>query len=213
MTADFTKGIDGWTVGMADYGQGGEPSEAAYGYMTLPQQLYGELNGQFGSAAGFYLISRNNSDDLLTFVKRQLSGFVPGVKYKLSFKLKYATDAAADAGCAGVGGSRGDNVYMIAAASSDEPKVVKEDNDYRLNIDHGNQNQAGTQSVVLGTQGAPGLSCDGGKWAITSHKSDDTVTVTADKAGKLWVVLGTDSGFESTNALYLLSATIDATPQ
>lgn len=200
---DFSKGIDGWTAGVADYTEGTEPTATGYGWSALPAPLAGKH--------GYYLASRNNSDDVLTFVKHQMTGFVAGAKYALTFEMNYATDAAA--GCFGVGGSRGESVYMIAAAGTDEPKVVKNtDGNFRLNLDRGNQAAPGPQGVVLGTQGVEDLSCDGGSWAVTSRKSADAITVTADKEGKLWVVLGTDSAFESANAFYLLGATINAKP-
>ena len=200
---DFSKGIDGWSAGVADYTDGTEPSATQHGWLTLPSPLSDKY--------GYYLASRNNSDDVLTFVKHQLTGFVAGAKYALTFEMNYATDAAT--GCFGVGGSRGESVYMVAAAGTDEPKVVKNtDGNYRLNLDRGNQGAAGPQGVVLGTQGVDGLDCNGGKWAVASRKSTDAITVTADKEGKLWVVLGTDSAFESANAVYLMGATINAKP-
>jgi hypothetical protein len=65
----------------------------------------------------------------------------------------------------------------------------------------------------LGLLGAEGLDCGGGGWVKVTRKSDEAIAVTADKEGKLWVVLGTDSGFEATNALFLLSATVNVKPQ
>jgi hypothetical protein len=52
----------------------------------------------------------------------------------------------------GVGGSRGENVYMVAAVATDEPKLVKQSSDsrYRLNFDHGDQAGSGKQGKVLG---------------------------------------------------------------
>jgi hypothetical protein len=202
ITVDFSKGIDGWSAGVADYHDGSEPSEAASGWSKLPPPVGG---------MGYYIVSHNNSDDVFTFTKRQFSGFVAGAKYKLRFEMSYATSAAT--GCFGVGGARGESVYMVAAANTDEPKVVKQaDGRYRLNFDHGDQANSGAQGKVLGTQGIEGLSCDGNDFAKTSRKSDETVTVQADKDGKFWIVLGTDSAFEGTNALYLLGATVDVKP-
>jgi hypothetical protein len=103
---------------------------------------------------------------------------------------------------------------MVAAASGDEPKTVKQANGaYRMNLDRGNNAESGTQGKVLGVQGVEGLSCDGGAWTQATRKSDEAIAVTADKEGKLWIVLGTDSGFEATNALFLLSATVNVKPQ
>jgi hypothetical protein len=204
ITVDFSKGIDGWTPGVADYVDGDEPSETGYGWSKLPPPVGG---------MGYYLTTHNNSDNVLTYVTHQVGGFAPGAKYNLTFSLTYATDAAT--GCFGAGGARGDSIYMVAAASGDEPKTVKQANgEYRLNLDRGNNAESGTQGKVLGTLGVEGLSCNGGgEWAQATRASAETIPVTADKDGKLWIVLGTDSGFEATNALFLLGATVNVKPQ
>jgi hypothetical protein len=202
ITVDFTKGVDGWTPGVADYTEGTEPSETGAGWSKLPPPVGG---------MGYYLISHNNSDDVLTYVKHQVGGFVAGAKYTVTFSMRYATDAAA--GCMGAGGSRGESMYLVAAAGTDEPKTVKQaDGNFRLNLDRGNQGESGPQGKVLGTQGVEGLSCSGDEWATATRKSDEKITVQADKDGKFWIVLGTDSAFEATNALYLLGATVDVKP-
>ncbi|CAN7660597.1 hypothetical protein [Duganella sp. LjRoot269] len=202
LTVDFSAGIDGWSTGVADYTDGTEPTEVAASWKDLPAPLTGK---------GYYLISHNNSDDVLTYAKRQVGGFVPCAKYALTFEMRFATDAAA--GCFGVGGSRGDSVYLVAAASADEPKTLKQaDGNYRLNLERGNQAESGRQGKVLGTQGVDGLDCNGGKWASATRKSSEAIELQADKDGKFWIVLGTDSAFESTNALYLQGATINVKP-
>jgi hypothetical protein len=203
IAVDFTKGIEGWTPGVADYVDGDEPSETGYGWSKLPPPVGG---------MGYYLTTHNNSDDVLTYVKHQVGGFVPDAKYTLTFSMRYATDAAT--GCFGVGGARGDSIYMVVAAAVDEPKTVKQANGaYRLNLDRGNNAESGTQGKMLGTLGVEGLSCSGGQWAQATRTSSETIAVSADKDGKFWIVLGTDSGFEATNALFLLGATVNVKPQ
>jgi len=204
ITIDFSKGIDGWTAGVADYKDDNEPTETGAGWSKLPPPVGG---------TGYYLISHNNSDDLFTFTKRQFSGLVPNAKYTVTFEMTYATNAAT--GCFGVGGARGENVYMVAGAATDEPKVVKQssDNRYRLNFDHGDQAVSGKQGKVLGTQGIEGLDCGGTEFAKATRKSEEAIAFTADKDGKFWIVLGTDSAFEGTNDIYLLGAVASIKPQ
>ena len=203
ITVDFNPGSDGWPTGTADYTDGTKPTEVVFAAKPLPAPLSGN---------GFYLSSHNNSDDVLTYVKRQVGGFVAGAKYAVNFELHYVTDAAT--GCMGVGGSRGESVWMVAAASADEPKLVTDTGiGYEhLNIDRGNQAASGKQGKVLGTQGADKLSCDGGVFAAQVRSSSEAVELQADKDGKIWVMLGTDSGYESTNAVYLQGAVITAKP-
>lgn len=202
ITVDFNAGIDGWSADVADFTEETKPVDVAAAWKDLPAPLTGK---------GYYLISTNKSDDVMTFVKRQVGGFVPGAKYAVTFAMRYATDAGS--GCMGVGGSRGDSMWMVVAASADEPKTVKQaDGEYRLNLERGNQAESGRQGKVIGLQGGEGLGCSGGKWATQERKSDEAVALQADKDGKFWIVLGTDSGFESTNALYLQGATVDVKP-
>lgn len=202
ITVDFNTGIDGWSVDVADFTEETKPIDVASAWKDLPAPLTGK---------GYYLISTNKSDDVMTFAKRQVSGFVPGAKYALTFAMRYATDAGA--GCFGVGGSRGDSMYMVVAASADEPKVAKQaDGEYRLNLERGNQAESGRQGKVIGVQGGEDLGCNGGKWATQERKSDQAIELQADQDGKFWIVLGTDSGFESTNALYLQGATVNVKP-
>lgn len=205
ISVDFNQGIDGWIPGVADYYDDDAPSETGYGWSKLPP-------GTGLSGMGYYLTSHNNSDNVMTYVKRQYGGFVAGAKYQLSFSMSHATDASLD--CMGAGGSRGASIYMVVAASGDEPKTVKQANgEYRMNLDRGNNAESGTQGKVLGQLGSEELACMASGWAKVTRQSDETITVTADKEGKLWIVLGTDSGFESANALYLLSATVNVKPQ
>ncbi|WP_343732390.1 hypothetical protein [Duganella sp.] len=203
ITIDFTQGIDGWTAGVADYTDGTEPSETGAGWSKLAPPVGG---------MGYYLISHNNSDDVFTYTKRQFSGLVPNAKYTVTFEMSYATSAAT--GCFGVGGARGESIYMVAAAATDEPKLVKQsDGRYRLNFDHGDQAESGKQGKVLGTQGIEGLDCGGTEFAKATRKSAEAIAFTADKDGKFWIVLGTDSAFEGTNDLYLLGAIAHVKPQ
>lgn len=202
ITVDFNAGIDGWSADVADFTEETKPVDVAAAWKEMPAPLSGK---------GYYLISTNKSDDVLTFVKHQVGGFVPGAKYALTFAMRYATDAGT--GCLGVGGSRGESMWMVVAAGADEPKVVKQaDGEYRLNLERGNQAESGRQGHVIGLQGGEGLGCAGGKWASQERKSDQAIELRADQDGKFWIVLGIDSGFESTNALYLQGATVNVKP-
>jgi len=202
VTIDFNTGIDEWRSDVADYGDKDRPTEVASGWRDLPAPLSGK---------GYYLAAHNNSDDVLTYVTRQLHGFVKNAQYNVTFELRYATDAGT--GCAGVGGSRGDSVYMVAAANYFNINTVQQpDLRYRVNLDRGNQGTSGTQGKVLGTQGVAGLGCAGGTWASTTRKSSEPIVVRADTDGNFWIMLGADSGFEGTNAVYLQGATVNITP-
>ena len=61
----------------------------------------------------------SHSDDLLMFVKRKLTGLTPNQTYQATFDIQIATNTADD--CVGVGGSPGENVYIKAGMTENEP--------------------------------------------------------------------------------------------
>lgn len=201
VTVDFNNGIDGWHGDVADYRAGNPPTEVAFAWKDLPAPLSGK---------GYYMASHNDKvNDVLTYVTRQLDGFVKNTHYDVTFELRYATNAGAGCGTA----SRGDNIYMVAAASYNNIETVLQPGSRAgLNLDRGNQGVSGTMGKVLGTQGVPGLACDGGTWVSTTTRTSEPIKVSADKDGRFWIMLGNDSGFEGTNAVYLQGATVRITP-
>jgi hypothetical protein len=69
-----------------------------------------------------------------------------------------------------------------------------------MNIDKGDQSQEGNDMKVLGTIGIPGEEFN--YTLINRTNSDKPIQITTDEAGKLWVIIGTDSGFEGITTLY-----------
>lgn len=202
LAIDFNAGSDGWSGGVADYYDTSIPTEVKFEQKALPSPLSGKA---------LYMVSHNNSDDVFTYVKKQFGGLVPNTKYAVDVEIRYTSAAAT--GCVGVGGAEGDSVYLTAAVSAAEPILVKlDDGRYRLNIDRGDQAQGGTAGRVLGLIGNDALKCDNSVYASSVRKTASPITVQADAAGKVWLVMGTDSAFESTSALYLQSATFSAKP-
>lgn len=202
LAIDFNAGADGWSGGVADYYDSSKPTEVKFGQKALPAPLTGKA---------LYMASHNNSDDVFTYVTRQIGGFVPNTKYAVDVELRYASAAAT--GCVGVGGAEGDSVYVTAAVSAAEPILVKLDNGrYRLNIDRGDQAESGTVGRVMGVIGNDSLKCDNSVYGSSLRKTVSPITVQADAAGKAWLVLGTDSAFEATSEIYLQSATVSAKP-
>jgi hypothetical protein len=124
--------------------------------------------------------------------------------------VKFATDVPS--GCMGVGGSPGESVWVVGAASDVEPKSVVNNGRSEMNIDRGNQGGGGKAGQVLGTIGNSVTDC--GKPVLESKtlKSKEALTVKADAEGKLWLLVGIDSGFESASHLTFQSVVLDAEP-
>ena len=106
------------------------------------------------------------------------------------------------AGSVGIGGSPGESVFVKAGASAVEPVTVVDDNQYlRMNIDKGNQSRGGESMVVIGNVAHPGV-VDREYRIKTLDNANMPLTVNADEEGRVWLIVGTDSGFEGLSALY-----------
>ncbi|MCY3880495.1 MAG: hypothetical protein OXG61_00050 [Chloroflexi bacterium] len=192
-TFSFENDAEGWVVDFADL-----PADA-------PQDLY-ELDGGHRplpeglDGSGIYVQGHNRSDDLFMFLKRQVGGLRPDTEYVVSISIDLATSIPP--GLVGIGGSPGESVYVKAGASPVEPVTSEDDIGHlRLNIDKGNQARGGEAMVVVGDITHPDASRD--TYAIkTLTNAEQPLTVRTDGEGRLWLIVGTDSGFEGFTTLY-----------
>ena len=188
----FSSGAQEWTGDFADYPIGQkEKYELHFEHTTLPSPL--------NTAEGALLMTGSNqSDDLFMFIKRKVSGLSPGATYSVKFAVEFASDVPD--GLAGVGGSPGESVFIKAGASRIEPmKIESSDGYYRMNIDKGNQAQGGANMIVIGDFSND---TDSDTYTLVERTNEDPFEVQADDQGELWLIVGTDSGFEATTAIY-----------
>ena len=83
-----------------------------------------------------------------------------------------------------------------------------------MNIDKGNQSNGGRDAVVLGNVANAQL-CgeDPPRYELkTLSGGGQEVTAEADEQGRLWLLFGSDSGFESLTALWYTQVTVMLTP-
>jgi hypothetical protein len=197
---DFREGAQGWRGDFADYPVGEEEFfELQAGIRPLPPEL-----GVGGT--GFYIQGNNHSDDLFMFLKRRLGpadGIEAGQRYVVLFTLEVASNAPS--GCFGIGGAPGESVALTAGAFPREPVPVRgDDGHWRLPGKDAQGSGPGSVSVV-GTL-ANGVPCEqagdppGYVTLLRSHVL--STPVRANRAGELWLLVGTDSGFEGLTALY-----------
>jgi hypothetical protein len=157
---------------------------------------------------GFMITGHNRSDDLFMFLTKKLTR-LDGVKadqeYLATFRIVFASNAGNN--CGGIGGSPGDSVMLKAGATGAEPRVIVTQEGiaghYRLTADKGNQSTDGRDATNVSTiangtancyDAAPYVSLD----RTRLHKS----VVTASSDGEIWLLVGTDSGFEGKTTLY-----------
>ena len=198
---NFSQNISAWTVGIADYSAGTTPDDV----ITAQEPLPAPMNG-----SGFRLSGTNESDDLFIYIKKQISGLQAGQLYDIEFQVNIVSGEAT--GCAGVGGSPGDSVWVHAGATTFEPQTILRGEDFRVNIDRGNQSMGGSQGVVLGTIANSKTDCSQNIFEAKLLATHLPHTVTADGAGRVWIHVGIDSGFEAYSEIYLQSMFIILKP-
>jgi len=83
-----------------------------------------------------------------------------------------------------------------------EPVVVEDDGCHlRMNIDKGNQTTDGEAMIRLGSVAHPEVT--GEEYRIkTLDNLERPLQVVSDSEGRIWLIVGTDSGFEGPTALY-----------
>ena len=192
--SDFSAGLQEWTGDFADYPTGSDDSsfyELQFKYSDRPSNL--------GSPQKAILLSGNNhSDDLFMFIKKKVAGLRPNTEYIMVFEVELASNAEKNS--VGIGGAPGEGVFLKVGASSVEPKKIIEGDFYRLNIDKGNQSVGGNDMVVIGD-----VAVDSKEYSlITRSNSNQSGKFVAQSngMGELWLIVGTDSGFEGITTLY-----------
>jgi hypothetical protein len=189
----FTNDAEGWEGAFADYPVGEEERfELQFEYVTLPPPL-DENEG------ALRLSGMNLSDDLFMYVKRKITGLQSNTSYNLNFSVEFASDVPDDT--PGIGGSPGESVYIKAGATQIEPERVIDDNDYyRMNIDKSNQSSGGDDMLVIGDFSND---TDEDVYTLKTVSNDLPFNVTTESDGSIWIIVGTDSGFEGKTYFYI----------
>jgi hypothetical protein len=202
-TFDFSLGTAGWAGDSADYSAATAPDDVVWSFSALPAPMTG---------SGLRLSGTNRSDDLFIYVRRQIDGLRAGQPYAVAFQVRIATGVAG--GCAGVGGSPGDSVWVHAGATDVEPRTVAAGGaEFRVGIDRGNQGVGGSQGVVLGTIANSRTNCLETVFETKLLATHAPHQVVADGAGRVWLHVGIDSGFEAYSEIYLQSLGVVFTPK
>ncbi len=202
----FSTGSEGWTGDFADYPN--DPLmipmyQLAFGHATLPTPLN-------TSEGALRQSGMNHSDDLFMFIKKKITGLQGGKTYSVTLHIEIGSNVANN--MVGIGGSPGEGVYIKAGAVAVEPlKILNTvDNHFRMNIDKANQSQSGTDMKVIGNF-ANGT--NNNVYTLKQLSNTTPFTVKADSAGEIWLVAGTDSGFEGLTTIFYNSIKATIRPQ
>lgn len=186
----FEKALEGWAVDFSDYTVGEEAKyELSFAHAALPAPLD-------PSKKALKISGRNYSDDLFMFIKRKIAGLDPNTAYSLTFTLQIASDAPND----NVGAGGNPAIPLKVGATQIEPKKLAQSDFYRMNIDKGEQEDDGKDMMNIGNTG------NGTKEfkyvLIEKNNNGKPFEIMTDKNGEVWVIIGTDSGYESTSTLF-----------
>ena len=202
---DFSQGNDGWKGDFADlpvdYNK--DIYELQFARELLP---LGDANK---TNYGLKLKGVNRSDDLFMFLTRKVDNLAPNTAYQV--KLDFGMYTSEAGGMVGVGGSPSEAVKVKAGVLNKEPAAVQKDDGggmhYRMNIDKGNQSEGGADAKILGDITKP----DSGKEGYQRVNFSYSATVTTNAKGELFLLIGTDSGFEGLTTLYFDDVKLTAT--
>ena len=201
-TFEFEDGDEEWQSFFSDYPEGDEEFyELNFERTVLPDPLDNDTHA-------LKLSGNNHSDDLLSIVYRKFSGLKPNTKYKITFDVDMASITPSNS--VGVGGSP--DLSFGAGGIAEAPSNSLDDqNHYRPNFE--SALQSGLSNEVFKVLGKIGVKENNTQWTmINRHNKKDGITLETNGAGELWLMMGTDSGFESTTTLYFKKITIRMTP-
>ncbi len=203
----FDQGTQNWSGDVTDFApEQSETIEFTFDRRPLPEDV-----AHTGEA--LFLSGRNVSDSLFMYLIHPVSGLSPDTSYALTFELMLASNAPSQ--CAGIGGPPGESVYLKAGASRTRPEPVQDSSGtWRLNVDKGNQSTGGANAQVLGNIANGVQDCLSTPYRlITRDNLDNPFLIPSDDQGLLWLLVGTDSGFEGTTALYYDSIRVTFEPR
>lgn len=195
---DFSVSDFSWAGGFSDFPA--DVDSASY------ELKFAYANQPVNNKKSLMISGNNHSDDLFMYVKKMVTGLAPDTEYTLTYEIEFASDAKK--GSFGVGGAPGESVFLKAGATEIEPKSVIDGQMYLMNIDKGNQSESGEDMVKLGDIS---VSADATGYAVTSRSNSpydpnsdyhQPIVVRSNSRGELWLIVGTDSGYEGITTLY-----------
>lgn len=199
---DFSEGKQGWEGVFAEYHIGEyapiEMYEMEFSHEALPTG---------DDQHGLYMQSMNRSDDVFMFIRKHLGfgdGLLPNTTYFVNLEFDLATNVAG--GLFGVGGAPGEAVFVKAGGTTVKPEPVFNDGFYDMNIYKSNQSGGDVDAAVLGHIAKE--HSDDDSWELKPFQH--SFEVTTNENGEIWLLIGTDSGFEGLTTIYFtnISATL-----
>ena len=191
----FNSDAEGWMAGFADL-----PVDHDQQFFEL-DSVHRQLPDGLHQSRGMFMQGHNRSADLFMYLKRRVDGLQPNTTYDVSVSLDLATNV--QAGLFGIGSAPGEGVFSQGRERRrSNPRLSEGDNRHlRMNIDKGNQSQGGEDMVVIGNVAHSEVT--GSEHRLkTLDNAGQPLSVETDGNGRVWLIVGTDSGFEGLTAIY-----------
>jgi hypothetical protein len=199
----FNDGLGPWKTYCSDYSL---IQEAMIGFESTHELIPSAL----GAKKALRLRSFNVADDVWMCAYRPVNGLKPNSFYRLFMSATVLTNGGTM--CFGIGGASGESVYIKAGGSTLKPSAITVGEDIRTNLDKGNQAVGSETIPVIGDFTSPGTDCTTSvpyaRKVIKMPSSGRLIRT--DASGTLWLVIGTDSGYEGETAIFIeeVSATL-----
>lgn len=189
----FKDSLSGWEGDFSDYPVDTTGYHLKAELDTLPYNLNADSTKKAICISGI-----NNNNDLFMFIKRKVSGLRKNTTYEILFNVRLASNAPTGE----VDGEvPGESVYLKVGASTVEPEKEIVENNYRLNIDKGNQSEGGEDMIVIGHVGVAPTTVNYTLIVRNNNSNNGTYATTNDQ-GELWLIIGTDSAYGGQTTLY-----------
>ncbi len=199
----FDGGAQGWTARFADYPPGAETFyELDAGWQPLTAPLVGN---------GLAVSGNNHSDTLFMYAERKVHGLQSMRTYRVDAEVEFATHAGTS--CTGVGGAPGESVYVKLGAADHAPLRTVVGANYQVDISKGDQALEGTAMTNAGDLANGSLDCSGSTWRLKTATKPIATRVKAAADGSVWLLFGTDSGFEGRTTVIYTRARFTLVPE
>ena len=191
LRTDFNDGKDGWQADFSEYHADHVASyELEEGLETLPAPLDEQQQA-------YRISAMNRSDDLFMYLTRKITDLQPLTTYKSQITVSVASNARS--GGVGAGGAPGEAVGLGIGLTAVEPvSSPDEDQFHRMNIDKIQQCCTDGEDMIVIGDVANGLD----EYVFTRIERSGEFTARSNDKGEIWVIIGTDSGFEGKTELY-----------
>jgi len=188
-TFDFATVDQQWIGGISDYPSDYEDSSE---YVVRSAQL---AYSSVYDGIELSISAENPYGEIFYFFKREIEGLKPNKNYKLDFEFLVSSQLASGAT---IGDS--EDIYLKIGAVNYEPQLKKvqlddEEEYVMLNVDKGSSN-SDTGSDLTNVGSIRDFTGDEAE-AISGHTFDIPIQVRTDGNGKIWLVIGVDSGIKS----------------